>query len=112
VLSQQIGAPEFRCHAPLCSYLLQEIKRPFASKADRSEMLKEYTAVHSLPEHPNVVNYFLFWQESRKLHIQMELCEGGSLDSLLKRNELSGDDDLQISEAMVWVLMRCAPFAG
>lgn len=69
-------------------------------------MLREYTAVHSLPEHPNVVHYLLFWQESRKLHIQMELCEGGSLDSLLKRNELSGDEDLQISEAMVWVLLR------
>ena len=88
--------------------MLQEIKRPFNSKADRADMLKEYTAVHSLPEHPNVVHYLLFWQESRKLHIQMELCEGGSLDSLLKRNELSGDEDLQISEAMVWVLLRYA----
>lgn len=74
-------------------------------------MLKEYTAVNSLPEHPNVVHYLMFWQESRKLHIQMELCEGGSLDSLLKRNILSQEEDMQISESLLWILIRYAQSA-
>jgi serine/threonine protein kinase len=83
------------------------MKRPFASKADRADMLREYTAVHSLPEHPNVVGYRLFWQESRKLHIQMELCEGGSLDSLLKRHALCSDQQT-LSEDMLWLILRYA----
>jgi serine/threonine protein kinase len=87
--------------------MLQEMKRHFTSKADRAEMLRELKTVTSIPPHEHVVSYVRGWQEGGKLHIQMELCEGGSLDALLKRNDLCGEDQ-QLSESMLWTILRYA----
>lgn len=67
--------------------------------------MQELRAVYSLPKHPNVVEYVLFWQEGKKLHIQMELCTGGSLDMLLKRSEICQDENLP--EDLLWLILRC-----
>lgn len=66
--------------------------------------MRELQAVYALPTHENVVNYVRFWQEQRKLHIQMELCQGGSLDMLLKRSEISQDEKLD--ESLLWLILR------
>lgn len=68
-------------------------------------MMRELRAVYALPLHANVVDYVRFWQEGRKLHIQMELCEGGSLDTLLKRSEICQDE--KVPEDMLWLILRC-----
>ena len=47
------------------------------------------------------------WQEARKLHIQMELCAGGSLDVLLKRGDLATETAL-LPERLLWLILRCA----
>eukprot|EP00892_Ulva_mutabilis_P010968 jgi/Ulvmu1/8243/UM041_0054.1 len=87
-------------------FAIKEMKRPFSSKADRADMMRELRAVNSLPSHSNVVNYVRFWQEARKLHIQMELCHGGSLDTLLKRSEICQDEKLP--EDLLWLILSDA----
>lgn len=67
--------------------------------------MRELQAVYALPNHGNVVNYVRFWQEGRKLHIQMELCQGGSLDMLLKRSDICQDEKLP--EDLLWLILRC-----
>ena len=40
-------------------------------------------AVAALPAHENIVGQYRAWQQGGHFNIQMELCEGGSLDQLL-----------------------------
>jgi serine/threonine protein kinase len=87
---------------------LQEIKSPFSSKQERTELLQELTLASAMPAHPNVVHYIRGWQEGRKLHIQMELCAAGNLDTLLKRSDLM-PEEASLPESMLWLILQCAP---
>jgi membrane-associated tyrosine- and threonine-specific cdc2-inhibitory kinase len=87
---------------------LQEIKRLFASRQERAELLQELTTAASIPPHANVVRHIRGWQEAHKLHIQMELCAAGSLDALLKRGDLAAADAGALPEPLLWLILRCA----
>jgi serine/threonine protein kinase len=93
-------------NALLC--LLQEVKRQFSSRTDRAEIARELTVAAGVPAHANVVRCVCGWQEQRKLHIQMELCEGGNLDSLLRSGMVCGDGKL-LDEPMLWLILWCVP---
>ena len=77
------------------------------SKQERAELLQELTTAAAMPVHANVVHYIRGWQERRKLHIQMELCAAGNLDTLLKRNDLA-PADAALPEDLLWLVLRCA----
>lgn len=47
--------------------------------------LHEIQAVAGLPPHPNVVGQYRAWQQGGHFYIQMDLCEGGSLQQLLRQ---------------------------
>eukprot|EP00887_Chlorella_sp_A99_P006047 scaffold22.g6047.t1 len=51
----------------------------FKSKLHRSRCMREIKTVAALPPHPNVVQTYRAWQEGGHFHIQMDFCEGGSL---------------------------------
>eukprot|EP00249_Psilotum_nudum_P002955 c16253_g1_i2 orf=258-1373(+) len=77
-------------------YAVKMSKQQFHSREVRERFMREVQTVESLPEHPHVVKYFRCWQQDLYLYIQMELCEGGSLRSLL--DSMDG----LIPESQVW----------
>ncbi len=44
--------------------------------------MQEIMAVAALPEHPNIVGHYRAWQQEGHFYIQMDLCEGGNLDTI------------------------------
>eukprot|EP00899_Mesostigma_viride_P022184 jgi/Mesvir1/314/Mv22726-RA.1 len=58
-------------------------RRKFKGRRDRERLLNEVALVQELPEHPRVVRYFRGWQQDMHLYIQMELCVGGNLRTLI-----------------------------
>jgi serine/threonine protein kinase len=84
----------------------QEVKRKFSSRTDRAEIARELTVAGGVPPHPNIVRYICGWQEQRKLHLQLELCEGGNLDGLL-RSSLMCPDGRLLDEAVLWLILWC-----
>lgn len=89
---------------------LQELKHRFSTRQERTELLSELAMASTLPLHPNVVRHIRGWQEARILHLQLELCAGGSVHTLLRRGEL-GSEDGRIPESVLWVILQCAPVA-
>lgn len=85
----------------------QEVKRPFSSRTDRAEIARELTIAAALPPHPGLVRYICGWQEQRKLHLQLELCEGGNLGALLRSGGL-GAEGRVLDEPMLWTILWCA----
>ena len=79
------------------------------SKAHRKDCLREFESVSGLRPHPHVMSQYNVWQEHAQLHIQMELCKGGSLKGLLAKGLLNGPDSQAFPtppEAMLWKILR------
>ena len=55
----------------------------FRTKLQRERCLREIRAVAALPAHENIVGQYRAWQEGGHFYIQMDYCEGGSLDQLI-----------------------------
>ena len=64
-------------------YAIKRSRRAFNGRADRETYLREITSVCSLGEHPNIVKYYRAWQENQHFYLQLELCEGGTLQGVL-----------------------------
>ncbi|KAL0235188.1 hypothetical protein GEMRC1_001770 [Eukaryota sp. GEM-RC1] len=59
---------------------------PYKGIKDRQRRIREVMTVRKLGNHPHIVQYIDGWEECGCLHIQSELCELGSLASLLQQN--------------------------
>ena len=67
-------------------YAIKVSHREFRSRAERDEYLREVRLANDMPAHPNVVEYIRAWQDQRHFYVQMELCEGGTLQGVLDRD--------------------------
>lgn len=87
-----------RRRGTLCAVKMS--RRQFRGRDDRDRYLHELQSVASLSEHRHVVKYYRGWQQDAHFYIQMELCEGGSLRSLL--------DCLRepLEESQIWKFVR------
>lgn len=77
----QVYEARDRRHGTLCA--IKVSRKEFRSKGDRERYLHEVESVAGLEEHPNVVKYFRCWQQDSHFYIQMELCAGGTLRTLV-----------------------------
>jgi len=55
--------------------------RPFVSASDRDKKMHEVQMVTKLGKHPHIVQYYRCWQQDAVFNTQMELCQGGSLNT-------------------------------
>jgi wee1-like protein kinase len=61
-------------------YAIKKTSRYVYQGQDES-VLKEVHALATLVDNPHIVRYFASWIEDKRLYIQTELCQGGSLSS-------------------------------
>jgi serine/threonine protein kinase len=64
-------------------FAVKRSRRGFRTKLQRERCLREIKAVSELPAHLNIVGQYRAWQESGHFYIQMDYCEGGSLNQVL-----------------------------
>ena len=69
-------------------YAVKQSLREMRSRRERAERLREVMISRRLGVHANIVDYLLVWQEDSKLHVQMELCAGGSFVSAVEAEML------------------------
>lgn len=68
-------------------YAVKRTLRQFRSRSERASILHEFRVSQVLGYHPNIIHYKLAWQEEGHVYMQMDLCELGSVSSLLKKEE-------------------------
>jgi serine/threonine protein kinase len=66
-------------------FAVKRSRQRFRSKIQRERCLREIRAVSALPAHPNIVSQYRAWQEGGQFYIQMDYCEGGSLQQLIQQ---------------------------
>ena len=64
-------------------FAVKRSRRGFRTKLQRERCLREIKAVSALPSHPNIVGQYRAWQEGGHFYIQMDYCEGGSLNQVI-----------------------------
>ena len=70
-------------------FAVKRSRRGFRTKLQRERCLREILAVAALPAHSNIVGQYRAWQEGGHFYIQMDYCEGGSLNQLIHSPERS-----------------------
>lgn len=75
------------------TFAIKRSKRPFRSKRDRSEYLREIQMVSGMTPHPNIIIYYRAWQEDLHFLIQMEYCHSNLSDFVSGRT---------LSERFLW----------
>ena len=83
-------------------YAIKVLKKKFKSRAERAHFLQEAQLANTLPPHAHVVAYYRAWQESMIMHVQMELCERGTLREQMAAEALH----LPAADSTVWRLLR------
>ena len=68
-------------------FAVKRSRKRFRSKLQRERCLREIQMVASLPEMENIVAQYRAWQEGGHFYIQMDYCDGGSLQQYLERQE-------------------------
>lgn len=69
------------------------------------ENIKKEVDILKKCRHVNVVNFFSWYTDKKgRLWIMMEFCDGGSLNDVLERGELSPTDEVWFSEAQICVI--------
>ncbi len=82
-------------------------------KTNKLESLRNEVNIMKMLDHPNVIKLYEIFEEENKLHLVLEMCDGGDLfDFLMKTSEDSGrktwsDGDV----SFVWTESRLADLA-
>ena len=79
-------------------FAVKRSRKRFRSKLQRQRCLREIQAVAALPEHENIVAQYRAWQEGGHFYIQMDYCDGGSLQQCLH----SKKGGLKLTEEEIW----------
>lgn len=79
-------------------FAVKRSRKRFRSKMQRERCLREIQAVAALPEHDNIVAQYRAWQEGGHFYIQMDYCDGGSLQQYLQ----SGNQAPILREDEIW----------
>lgn len=83
-------------------FAIKRSRHRFSSRSHRESCLHEMAAVAALPHHPHLMSQYRAWQQDGHFYIQMELCEGGSLDQLLLAVQDAGRG---LEDAAVWQVL-------
>jgi hypothetical protein len=70
------------------------IKELYRNSADRRFKRREAEKHEILPPHPNLIRFYMAWEENQRLYIQTKLCET-SLDKIAENNH-------EILESDIW----------
>ncbi len=79
-----------------------EVKRAvkviFKDKADFEEIvkIKEEVKILSKLDHPNIIKFYEFFEDSRKLYIVSEICEGGELFDRIQAKKKFDESDARL----------------
>ena len=74
-----------------CRYAVKRLEQRLGrSGSERNRYLREAYAWAALADCPKLVRYYDSWVEDDHLHIQVELCPGGTLEALVFGDEVSG----------------------
>jgi len=95
-------------------FAVKRSRKRFRSKLQRERCLREIQMVASLPEMENIVAQYRAWQEGGHFYIQMDYCDGGSLQQHLddaKRRRVDGrgsnaTNSESIEPAVMWGVVR------
>lgn len=79
------------------TFAVKRSRKRFRSKLQRERCLREIQSVAALPEHDNIVAQYRAWQEGGHFYIQMDYCDGGSLQQYLQ-----SENTHRISENDIW----------
>ncbi|OQR86237.1 protein kinase [Achlya hypogyna] len=69
------------------TYAIKKSKRHFRGNSDKQRALREVHALAALSSSPHIVQYFDAWIEDDLLYIQLEYCQGCSLQSFLAESK-------------------------
>ncbi|PRP80634.1 wee1-like protein kinase-like [Planoprotostelium fungivorum] len=90
---EQIGDGSFgkvyRCTNRIdgVEYAIKTFKKEIMSDSHKKNMLKEVYALAAVA-HPNLIRYYCAWvEDERRLYIQTEYCNGGTLSDLKQKRE-------------------------
>lgn len=82
-------------------FAVKRSRKRFRSKLQRERCLREIQMVASLPEMENIVAQYRAWQEGGHFYIQMDYCDGGSL-----QQELEGNLGGRLERRGLWGVVR------
>ncbi|CAA0404388.1 unnamed protein product [Arabidopsis thaliana] len=83
-------------------------KRKLLCQEDYDDVLREIQIMHHLSEYPNVVRIESAYEDSKNVHLVMELCEGGELfDRIVKRGHYSEREAAKLIKTIVGVVEAC-----
>jgi membrane-associated tyrosine/threonine-specific cdc2-inhibitory kinase len=75
-------------------YAIKISRESFKGKSDRDRKLQEVAKHEQLPKHPNLVEFFMAWEEKQRLYIQIELCDCSLADFMEKYHD--------VPERLIW----------
>lgn len=81
-------------------FAVKRSRMKFTTKSERDKCMQEIRAVQKLDRHDNIVGQYRAWQQHEHFYIQMDLCEGGSLQQLLAQAEDEGEEG--VGDAVLW----------
>ena len=88
-------------------YAIKISKREITNKKQMDRAIREIKAVKNL-SHPHVLKYIFAWMQNRKLYIQTDFCEHGTLSQFVQNwiteNPLSdeGTNGVYLKERVIW----------
>ncbi|EGR32643.1 never in mitosis gene A-related kinase, putative [Ichthyophthirius multifiliis] len=87
----------------------KEINYGKMSEGEKQQLVQEVNIIREL-NHPNIVKYYdrIIDKKEKKIHIIMEYCEGGDLNTLLKKCKKTNDF---IKEDAIWKIFTQIIFA-
>ncbi|KAK4012839.1 hypothetical protein OUZ56_025093 [Daphnia magna] len=72
-----------------CTYAVKKSLMPVAGSPNERSALNEVWAHAVLGQHPHVVRYYSAWAENGHMIIQNEFCNSGTLEELIRTNQLN-----------------------
>ncbi len=75
-------------------YAVKQICNGIKGELHKNNVLKEVHALAQLANNPYVVRYYNSWIEDNHLFVQMEYCDGGNLNEMMKKGHHFSEDEL------------------
>lgn len=89
---------------------LRAVKIIIKSKTNNEEIsrIKEEVKIMSKIDHPNVVSFYEYFEDSSKLYIVSEICDGGELfDKIIEKTTFSEKEAKNIIKQMLGAIKFC-----
>ena len=86
---EELGKGSFgRVHRVVCihtetAYALKFMEFSEEDDEGKALLVKEAEMMAQLPPHPNIVRYYLHWEEGTDICVLLELCEGGDVQDFI-----------------------------